>query len=1853
MKFFRLLLTLVLVLSVCAAVTVAKNVKSSAPASGVTKTGPAASAQSLAPAEQSRLAPKFQQRLQREEAGQSALLPGKFPNKIVTASPASVPQLIRQIPESSPPLAAGTYTIPSGTLPSLSYAANYITFAGIAGDVILELSNTTYNELPIQFGAGNYTPAAASFGVTIRPAAGKHVTVNVLAGASYGKGVSFSGSNRITVDGSNGAGTSLKFQYDASSSFPSSDPDAAMFYVSAGSDSISLRNLTIKGFTDSGTIATATDARDGINVNSAGTANTNITIFKDTISNGYIGIKAMNASSGTNAVATKTFSVTDNDISGVGIGVAIDGAATCTLSRNNVHDIEYTEDLFFGYSGNDVSATLPGSFRDNGFVSGIWFRGVDGASPMDKNIVDNFLIHTVEAFGFTIYGVRTSGTAASLVTNNCLTRIRSDFDSAAAIFAFRLQTSAAYYNSIHLTGTTADGMLADGLRPSSGVAKNNAVSNELNTGNDGLSIGLDWGGGTTNHNAYYTDPNYGFPTESGSLAAHIAGSGQDSNSVEGNPQFNAAPDCHINTALASSAENIGDTTAAIVAAGGNDIDGTPRSSLGPDAGADEFTLGAAFDKEVFPGEINPPLPGGVPGGLPVTPVVKVKNNRPNATGSFNVELKISDGYDQTVSVSLSSLQYKLISFPAWTPAAGTWTMTAITKLTGDQNASNDTLARSQVATAATVVAVETTFTWNSGDQGWTRTNDFVRKSTFTKLGGPLSGASMVTERPNKTNTYTEGALASTEGYAATYPGANLLISPWFDLSTMTGTDVYVSFSHSIKVEPGWDASWMEYTTDGSHWKHLGVLNDPNGINWYSQAVYQNALSFSGGNPPDTATMIKPAYQLFGAGTGIPSLPVSWWTSNGDPGPDQTANNEGPPLGPDGYVFAQLHITAAGYPDIIHAPLVKFRYVAFSDAVNPPGVSAAADTLSVYAGWAVDNWRIGNTGASFTGGHITGSVFLDVNGNGVNDAEAADVGVKVYLSYFGVLKDSQNTVAGGAFDFNLSTSNSGLPGIYNIRVNKPGFAFTLPNPPFGIANVNHPGDGSTVSAGQFGEYQGSITGTKYKDRNRNGVHDGGEPGLAGWTINLHIDSCNGAIQQTAVTDANGNYTFLVTQGTYYLSETQQTNWITTSPSNNCTSVSITGNSGAPTANLTGKDFGNFKKALIKLEKVVDLNGDGIKQAGDVTPLPAAVTAKFYTRRGATIIDSVTLGNLTANITLPFDTGSYSFTEAVVTPGWIRTFPANAQTSFVVDTSGITQTISYGNFKMITLSGTKYNDMNGNGVRDTNDVGLPGWTIQVGGAGSHFYGATTAVTDANGNWSIDSVGGPLDTVREVSQAGWTETAPAAGSYPITVLSGGNQSGRDFGNFMNVSISGYKYRDRNSNGTRNAGEEGLGGWQINITGSGASSTTTDSTGYYILTGVGPGSHNLTETAQVGWTVTQPPGGTYTFSATSGVNQTTGHDFGNFNQSDSTKTYRTFTAAEFEDGAQHKAVKPAKVGKPFIGANLQTLLKDYYLQFGLTSEIIVGVPNVTNAAGKVKAYMQPAKYTDIFKSVWVKGITHRTGVDSTEVRRGFDFDNKVKQMLKRFKALPASKQKNNTFVELFVLSINIALSDAGKTPTGLGDIIYDDGINGAAYNGMKIRDIAAAGNTVMTNFEFVSLSTYQRLAQVATKINAAFSCGGVDCQTIQPFLPDQAGGYDSASWAGSAKVAVNGLYSVVGISYLKANPNAVPTTIPVPAPQLLPKTYALYQNYPNPFNPTTTITFDLPNDAFVTLKIYNVLGQEMGTLFNHEALDAGNQDVDFDASTLPSGVYFYRLVAETLNDDGVTTGQTFKLTKKMMLIK
>jgi hypothetical protein len=90
-----------------------------------------------------------------------------------------------------------------------------------------------------------------------------------------------------------------------------------------------------------------------------------------------------------------------------------------------------------------------------------------------------------------------------------------------------------------------------------------------------------------------------------------------------------------------------------------------------------------------------------------------------------------------------------------------------------------------------------------------------------------------------------------------------------------------------------------------------------------------------------------------------------------------------------------------------------------------------------------------------------------------------------------------------------------------------------------------------------------------------------------------------------------------------------------------------------------------------------------------------------------------------------------------------------------------------------------------------------------------------------------------------------------------------------------------------------------------------------------------------------------------------------------------------------------------------------------------------------------------------------------------------------------------------------------------------------------------------------------------------------------------------------------------------------------------LIPDKYRLERNYPNPFNSSTVIKYSIPTEGLVTLDIFNAIGEKVATLVE-EVKEAGNYTVEFNATNLPSGIYFYRIQANDFID-----------TKKMILLK
>ncbi len=133
--------------------------------------------------------------------------------------------------------------------------------------------------------------------------------------------------------------------------------------------------------------------------------------------------------------------------------------------------------------------------------------------------------------------------------------------------------------------------------------------------------------------------------------------------------------------------------------------------------------------------------------------------------------------------------------------------------------------------------------------------------------------------------------------------------------------------------------------------------------------------------------------------------------------------------------------------------------------------------------------------------------------------------------------------------------------------------------------------------------------------------------------------------------------------------------------------------------------------------------------------------------------------------------------------------------------------------------------------------------------------------------------------------------------------------------------------------------------------------------------------------------------------------------------------------------------------------------------------------------------------------------------------------------------------------------------------------------------------------------------------------------------------------SSAGNANVSAASRIRIVASSELPPSPPDGDASLPATQ---VPHQFALDQNYPNPFNPSTLIHYQLPVASHVTMKIYNILGQEVRTLVN-DVQNAGYLSVTFDASGLPSGMYFYRLQAIATSE----ATAAFSDVKKLLLIK
>ncbi len=235
---------------------------------------------------------------------------------------------------------------------------------------------------------------------------------------------------------------------------------------------------------------------------------------------------------------------------------------------------------------------------------------------------------------------------------------------------------------------------------------------------------------------------------------------------------------------------------------------------------------------------------------------------------------------------------------------------------------------------------------------------------------------------------------------------------------------------------------------------------------------------------------------------------------------------------------------------------------------------------------------------------------------------------------------------------------------------------------------------------------------------------------------------------------------------------------------------------------------------------------------------------------------------------------------------------------------------------TKSGTKFEDLNANGVKDAGEPGIAGWPIYLlNAAGTTVVQSTT--TDSNGDYAFNNIVPGSYKVCEAADNNtsdsttWYQSYPktgttdlytgctglnsayAANGYAVTLATNANDTGNDFGNYQMASKSGMKFEDMNANGVKDAGDTPVSGVTIKLLNAAGTSvvqttTTAATTGAYSFTGITPGSYLVCEFPSAGWTQSAPsntacsgvtgaaPGG-YAITLTSGQSDT-GNDFGNW---------------------------------------------------------------------------------------------------------------------------------------------------------------------------------------------------------------------------------------------------------------------------------------------------------------------------------------------------------------------------------------
>lgn len=885
----------------------------------------------------------------------------------------------------------------------------------------------------------------------------------------------------------------------------------------------------------------------------------------------------------------------------------------------------------------------------------------------------------------------------------------------------------------------------------------------------------------------------------------------------------------------------------------------------------------------------------------------------------------------------------------------------------------------------------------------------------------------------------------------------------------------------------------------------------------------------------------------------------------------------------------------------------------------------ADSLyNEFPGWYVDDVIIFDQG-----GMITGKKYFDENQNGLKEYD--EHGLKEWLI----------TATSSQISLTTRTNYWGkywLPvplGTYTVT-EKNQAVWTQTGPPGGQWVVDVATPDTLIDSVRFGNWTqaSSISGIMYHDLNQSGTYDAPDSLLPFWKIIL-TDTLGNQLDYDR-TDSLGGYKLYILQpGRYFVKEIEKKGWVQNLPASEYYTVDI------PDLNsqIQNLDFSNYwsptTNGIMGL-KFADRNRNQIWDQGEDN-LSGVLIKLFRKGNGSNynlhkqrITDSSGYYQF-----LSLEPDTYKVVE-MPPEGWWQSYP---ESSYVIDltASGIFDTIDFGNYEIgySSIAGMKFNDLDANGAKDPGEAGLPGWTIIL--SGTSGYGKTVSreiETDQDGNYGFAELWPGVYRVSEVFKPNWRQTYPSFLKPHFLDLD--PETGRTAVDFGNTVDSSFSLSFRTFLPEDYAFAADLKGKQKPML------LKPDKLEYWITlyndTTLPAHTLQVHTTGVIDLTslVCSKAG---TIEYIDGRTKKIRIIFSEYLQPGDSVVLHGFAKRL---GIQHAAYQKWLLagGGTWIGHHENFVNIPRFPMPNAINFLAAGAGNMLKVGlGGAHSVLHPT-YKDVLKSLKDKHGIHIGDPRCLGAWSGL----KPRPIKKQQKYLPPTKHNNILFMEGIALQANINGSDYGILPGGFGNLIFDEGAPNP-MNGLTIRQIAARLDSMMSMYNDTVLAcTYPGI----TSYSDAY-------RTIRMIDSAFAGAIDTVSFAQGLRFRPVKPLSAVTYLHLDSSFVEMGAFAFKPIPEEIPDRFELSQNYPNPFNPSTVIEFYLPTESFVTLKVYNSIGQEVATLLDREDMDYGSQEVELSAvsANLASGVYYYRIVAETIGDDEAQVGEKFVSTKKMILLK